>query len=121
MRYALCAVAGLLASCSAHVSARHYVDVINDTPDSVVSLSLAAPGSADWKPVRLSDGFNSSNLGGGYPGNTLVSLPQEQGCTYDVLVEFAYKKTVLISAVNVCQNYRLHIGQAWLRTPLHAP
>lgn len=119
MRYALCIVAGLLASCSAHVPTQHYVDFINDSQDAVVSLGLAAPGSATWKPVQLSDGFNPTDLGGGYPGNTLVALPQQQGCTYDVMVTFRRKKPLLLNAVNVC-NYRLHIGQAWRKAQLQA-
>lgn len=119
MRYAPCIVAGLLASCSAHVPTQHYVDFINDSQDAVVSLGLAAPGSAAWKPVQLSDGFNPTDLGGGYPGNTLVALPQEQGCTYDVMVTFRRKKPLLLNAVNVC-NYRLHIGEAWRKAQLQA-
>ena len=117
MRYALCVVAGLLASCSAHVPTQHYVDFINDSRDSVVSLSLAAPDSESWKPVQLSDGFNPTDLGGGYPGNTLLALPPGQGCTYDVLITFRRTKPLRLNAVNVC-NARLHIGTAWRQAHL---
>jgi hypothetical protein len=93
------------------------VDFINDSRDSVVSLSLAAPGSESWKPVQLSDGFNASDIGGGYPGNTLLALPPERGCTYDVLVAFRRTKPLRLNAVNVC-NERLHIGKAWRQAHL---
>jgi hypothetical protein len=95
------------------------VDFINDSRDSVVSLSLAAPGGAVWKPVQLSDGFNSTFAGAGYLGTTLVALPQEQGCAYDVRIEFTRKKALLLNAVNIC-NARLHIGQAWRQANRHA-
>jgi len=120
MRYALCVVAGLLASCSAHVAPRHYVDFVNDSSDSVISLSVAAPGSEAWKPLRLNGTFNGGYLEGGYIGDAMVALPAEQGCTYDVLVEFVHQRALLISAVNVCKLHRLYIGRAWQQATLHA-
>lgn len=119
MRYALCVVAGLAASCSAHVSPRHYVDFVNDSPDSVVSLSVAPPGSSDWKRLHLDGTFNGGYLEGGYIGDAMVALPDGQGCMYDVLVEFAHQKALLISALNVCKVQQLHIGHAWQKANLH--
>ena len=119
MRYALCVVAGLLASCSTMDPPRHYVDFVNDSQDSVVSLSVAVPGSTDWQRLHLNGTFDGGPLEGGYIGDATVALPNGQGCMYDVLVEFAHQKALLISAVNVCKVQRLHIGHAWQQANLH--
>ncbi|MGN6320873.1 MAG: hypothetical protein ACTHNE_04065 [Dyella sp.] len=118
MRYALCVVAGLLASCS-HVSTRHYVDVVNDSSDSVIALSGEAPGSETWKPLQLDGTFNGACLEGGYIGEAMVALPNGQGCMVDLLVEFVHRRALLISAVNVCKRNRLYLGRAWQQAMLH--
>jgi hypothetical protein len=119
MRYALCVVAGLLASCS-HVSTRHYVDVVNDSSDSVIALSVAVPGSEAWKPLHLNGTFNGAYLEGGYIGEAMVALPAEQGCMVDMLVEFVHQRALLISTLNVCKRNRLYLGRAWQQAMLHA-
>jgi hypothetical protein len=108
MRYALCIVAGLLASCSAGNPPRHYVDIINNSTDSVVSMNAAVPGSNAWKPLRL-----RGVVDGGYIGQTTVAIPGDHGCVYDVLVEFAHQRPLLISAMNACRSHRLDVGHAW--------
>jgi hypothetical protein len=119
MRYALCVVAGLLASCAAHAP-RHYVDIVNDSSDSVISLSVAKPGSGTWKPLHLNGTFNGGYLEGGYIGDAMVALPAEQGCMVDVLVEFVHQRALQINALNVCRLRRLYIGRAWQQAMLHA-
>ena len=120
MRYALCVVAGLLASCSASDPPRHYVDIINDSSDSVVSMNVAVPGSNAWKPLHLNGVSKGGFLEGGYIGQATVAMPVDQGCMYDVLVEFAHQRPLLISAMNVCRSRRLDVGRAWQLANLHS-
>ena len=120
MRYALCVVAGLLASCSASDPPRHYVDIINDSSDSVVAMNAAVPGSNAWKPLHLGGVLNDGFLEGGYIGQATVAMPGDHGCVYDVLVEFTHQRPLLISAMNVCRSHRLDVGHAWRLANSHS-
>ncbi|GFZ97230.1 hypothetical protein [Dyella caseinilytica] len=95
-------------------SIRH-VDFINSAGDSVVEISLATPGSGDWKPVKLSgvtDGGYVS-LDGGYMGKATAVIDINHGCVYDILIEFSKRKALLLSNADVCHTHRFDIDKIW--------
>lgn len=120
MRSALVAAATLLIFQSAEASSGQYVDFINDSESSVVSIELATPGSRDWAPVKLngvSDG-GYVNLEGGYIGQTVAKIKTDHGCMYDVRIAFADHEALFLAGLNVCRTHTVHIGQQWRRAIL---
>lgn len=121
MRHVLCIVGGLLASCSAHVPPRHYVDVINSGSDAIVALHAAAPGSNAWQRMPLHGVFPSSLVEGGYLGRAWLAMPAEPRCRYDLLIEFAQRRALLIRNADLCQLHRLDVERAWRLADFAAP
>jgi hypothetical protein len=120
MRSALVVAATLLIFQSAQASSWKYVDFINDSDNSVVSIELATPGGKDWAPVTLSgvsDGGYVS-LEGGYIGQAMTKINADRGCMYDVRIVFADDQALLLAGLNVCRTHAVHIGQQWRRAML---
>ncbi|GLQ97244.1 hypothetical protein [Dyella mobilis] len=113
MRNALFVLGSIVASQSASAASACYVDFINRGDDSVVSIELATPGQHDWKPVALRGVTNGGWVSdaGGYVGDAMVGIDVERGYVYDVLVEFATEKALLVKAFDVCHVHALDIDK----------
>jgi hypothetical protein len=114
-------VLGILAvSQLADASSSCYVNFLNDGGDAVVSISLAAPGRSDWKPVALLAVVDGGyvNGEGGYMGKAIVGIHAEHGCLYDVLVEFARQRALLVKSFDVCHTHSLDIERTWWQASL---
>jgi hypothetical protein len=111
MRHALLVLGAMLASQSASAASSCYVDFINRGGDSVVSIKLATPGQHDWQPVALRGVTRGGYVqeSGGYIGDAVVGINVDRGCRYDVLIEFAEQKALLVKAFDVCHVHALDI------------
>ena len=91
------------------------IKFINEGGDGVVAISLAAPDSGEWKPVRVRGmtGGGYVSLDGGYVGTANGVVDITHGCVYDILVEFSRRKALLLSDVDICRMHRLDIDKAW--------
>jgi hypothetical protein len=105
----------LLVSHLAMAASACYVHFINNGGDSVVAISLASPGSNQWKPVKLlgvvAGGYVSFD--GGYMGDATTTVDVSHGCAYDILVEFSKRKALLLSDVDICHTHRFDIDKRW--------
>jgi hypothetical protein len=104
-----------LASQLAIPMSQHYVDFISDGSDSVVSIQLATPGGHDWVRVKLrgvTDGAYVSTTGG-YIGHAKVGIDVSRGCLYDVRIEFAEQKALLLKGFDACRTRTVHIDDLW--------
>lgn len=110
------AVLGLFALSQLAVAASAcYVDFVNSGGDSVVAISLATPGSGNWKLVTLhgvvDGGYVESS--GGYMGKATVAIDVSRGCRYDLLVEFATRNALMLSGFDACKTHRIDIDRLW--------
>ena len=101
------------ASLAVNAASLSYVKFINSGGDAVVAISLATPGSNDWKLVKFRGVTNGGYVDGGYMGKALVGIDTSHGCVYDVLVEFVTRKPLLINRFNVCRTHHLDIDKTW--------
>lgn len=114
-------VLGVLAASPLAIAASFgYVDFVNSGGDGVVAISLAAPGSGRWQPVRLRGvtGGGYVELSGGYMGTATVPIDTSHGCVYDVLVEFAQRPALVVNGFDACKTHRIDIDRTWQR--MHA-
>jgi len=103
------------ASLAVNAASLSSIKFINSGGDAVVAISLAAPGSNDWKPVKFRGVTGGGYINGGYMGKALADIDTSRGCVYDVLVEFATRKALLIDKFDVCRMHHLDINKAWQR------
>jgi hypothetical protein len=120
MRYTWFVLGMLATSLAVQAASLRYVDFINEGKDGVVSISLATPGRSDWKPVPLRGVVDGGyvSVDGGYMGRAMVGINVEHGCLYDVLVEFARQKALLVKAFDVCHTHSLYIQRTWQQANL---
>lgn len=107
----------LVASPLAIAASFGYVDFVNSSGDGVVAISLAAPGSGNWKPLALHgvSGGGYVELSGGYMGTATVAIDTSHGCRYDVLIEFADRPALMVSGFDACKTHRIDIDRTWQR------
>jgi hypothetical protein len=88
---------------------------MNDGGDAVVSISLSTSGRSDWKPVALRGVVDGGYVigEGGTMGRAKVGVRLDQGCLYDVLVEFARQRALLVQSFDVCHTHSLDIQRTW--------
>jgi hypothetical protein len=88
---------------------------INSGGDGVVAISLATPGSDDWKPIKLRGvtGGGYVSPGGGFMGTATGVVDVGHRCVYDILVEFSERRALLLSDVDVCRVHRFDIDRIW--------
>jgi hypothetical protein len=115
MRHTWVLLGVLVASQSAGAASQAYVDFINGGDDSVVSIELATPGGHDWRPVKLRGVVDGGyvSLAGGYIGRAEVGINTDRGCVYDILVQFAVQRALLVKGFDVCHTHSLDIGRTW--------
>ncbi|MBE1161726.1 hypothetical protein [Dyella acidiphila] len=118
MRHKWSMLGVLVVSPLAIAASAGYVDFINGSGDPVVAISLAKPGSGDWKPVKLHGVVHGGyvSLDGGYMGEATVAMDISHGCFYDVLVEFSQRRALLLNNVDACRTHRIDIDRAWQQT-----
>jgi hypothetical protein len=120
MRNVLTAGVILLLSQTAEAASTQYVDFINDSESSVISIELATSGSEDWMPITLNGDTSGDyvSLEGGFLGQAMTAIDTDRGCVYDVRIDFADHQPLLLTGLNVCRTHALHIGQQWRRAIL---
>jgi hypothetical protein len=104
-----------LASQLAIPMSQSYIDFVSNGSHAVVFIELATPGSNDWKPVKLrgvTDGGYVSSTGG-YIGHAVVAIDLSRGCLYDVRIEFAEQKALLIEGLDACHVHTVRINDLW--------
>jgi hypothetical protein len=115
MRHTRYVPALFLASQLAIPLSQSYVDFFNDGSDSVVSIELATPDGNDWKRVKLRGvtGGGWVSWKGGYTGHAMASIDTDRGCFYDVRIEFAEQKALLVKGFDACHIHAMHINDLW--------
>jgi hypothetical protein len=117
MRSVLTAVTTLLMFQAAQAAATQYVDFINDSASSVVSIEVTPAGVEDWIAVTLNGSHQGSlsRLEGGFSGQATTVIDKEHGCIYDVRIDFSDHEPLLLTGWNLCRAHVVRIGEQWRR------
>lgn len=83
----------------------HYLTVINDSPNTVTSVSYAPADTDRW---FVADG---GPLEGGRSGQETIAMPPSS-CVFDFHIRFKDQPTLTIKAWNACRESVLHLGRA---------
>jgi hypothetical protein len=91
------------------------VRFINSGGDGVVAISLATPGTNDWKLIKLRSVTDGGYVtpAGGFMGTATGAVDVGHRCVYDILVEFSERKALLLSDVDICHVHRFDIDKMW--------
>lgn len=104
----------LLAAGAAVAGERHYLDLVNTAPTSLVAFDVALPGSDDWRAIALSD---TALRGGG--DSTIVAI-RGGGCVRDLRSTFRDGRVLIQRGFDTCRYRSYHTGQYLRRTRVDA-
>jgi hypothetical protein len=83
----------------------HYLDLVNTTPNSVISFAVAPAGSTDFREMPL------GTLHGGGDSTTVAISDRTNDCLRDLRTVFASGRTLIQRNFNVCKYRSDHLGQ----------
>jgi len=92
-------------------AATHCLTVINDSADTVTSVSYAPTDTDRWFVMA------GAPLEGGRTGQATVAMPPSS-CVFDFRIRFKGQPTLTIKAWNACRESVLHVGRAQQKAAL---
>lgn len=109
MRLLLVSASLVLAGANAFADeSSYYLDLVNDSADSVQTLAIAAAGSDRYVAVPLADG----SLHGGGESVTVRIRSDPDSCLRNIRMTFATGYTLVQRDFNVCHRQRLTVKRS---------
>jgi hypothetical protein len=101
----------VLSATAPAIAATHFLTVINDSPDTVTSVSYAPPDTNRWFVMA------GAPLEGGRSGHATIAMPPSS-CVFDFRIRFKDQPTITVKAWNACRESVLHVGRAQQKSGL---
>lgn len=95
----------LLFSSVPAIAAAHFLTVINDSANTITSVSYAPVDTDRW---FVADG---GPLEGGRASQATIAMPPSS-CVFDFRIRFKDQPTITMKAWNACRDGVLHVGRA---------
>ncbi|MBN8888004.1 MAG: hypothetical protein J0I77_19975 [Rudaea sp.] len=87
--------------------APHYLNVVNNSPDTLAALAARVHGGDQWTPFDVGPDRTSTVLLGGQT----ATLALRGGCVFDLRATFRNGRTVTVTDFNACTTATLHLEQ----------